>query len=657
MHQLNWLCRNHSKTKQMKNKRKLIVVLIFLFLQLFISYDAQAFDIKGKQLRVPSEYVTIAEAVENAKDGDMIIIAPGEYKEKEIMLTKAITITSEWKLSGDKSIIDKTIIDSGMKKLFLIRKDGIEISGLKVINGDHPLDVKAKVTIIHNHLAGNRDAISMEAGSGGYVAYNIMENDIDDGLDIDIGDDSQETIGSDVLIEYNTIINSHDDGIEIRLFSRVNQNVIYTIRRNTIIGSGNAGIQLISYDLPTGKVFYISDNIFENCKTALGCMKGAKTGENLEGAAMMDEPVYFFNNTIVNNTMGATGGNTMYAFNNLVVDNAEGGFKRFGKNSIVQNNIFYNNGSSNFIELAGESIVKDNLLDVDPQISLSDFSLSEDSPAINAGLKAFIIDGKLAVTILEENISGEMPDLGAVEKGWKGETAEIIIPVLTEAGYDIVSKSNKIQLVGNLLGDAKNSEILWVQETGPEKIEFLDENKLKTTALFKQHGIYRLALTAKDGILNAKDQVIVRYINDGTGKVFIAKQNKNFNIDAEDCTYSYGHLVEVVDTLMEGNLLFKMKSKPEKETMLEFFVRMNNLDFFNLWIRCKSSVNNSLSINFNDKKIANASISPSEELTWIKVDEKIRATGGRWSLYIQLNSGEIEIDKIVLTPDENFHPQ
>ena len=77
-------------------------------LQLFVNYDVQASDINGKVLKVPSEYETIAEAVEKSEDGDMIIIAPGEYKEKDIMLTKAITITSEWKLSGDKSLIDKT---------------------------------------------------------------------------------------------------------------------------------------------------------------------------------------------------------------------------------------------------------------------------------------------------------------------------------------------------------------------------------------------------------------------------------------------------------------------------------------------------------------------------------------------------------------------
>ncbi|GAI22114.1 unnamed protein product, partial [marine sediment metagenome] len=217
-----------------------------------VSNHSDKYVTKGDTLKVPSQFSTIAEAVEKSSDGDIIIIALGKYMEKNIILNKAITITSQWKLTGDESTINKTIIDSDGEKLFLIRTDGIEISGLKIINGDHTLEVAARVKIIHNHFSGNLDAISMEAGAGGYIAHNIMENDIDDGVDIDIGDDGNEMIGSDVIIEYNTIINSHDDGIEIRLFSRPDQNVKYIIRRNTIIGSGNAGVQLISYDLPTG---------------------------------------------------------------------------------------------------------------------------------------------------------------------------------------------------------------------------------------------------------------------------------------------------------------------------------------------------------------------------------------------------------------------
>jgi hypothetical protein len=633
-------------------------LLNILLIIISIFYSSQSNAVKscqtnkteqGNTLKVPSEYSTIAAAVEKAQKGDVIIIAPGMYNEKEIELTKAITITSEWKLSGDESIIDKTIIDSEKAKLFLVRKDGVEISGLKIINGDHTIEVVAKTTIIHNHFSGNLDAISMEAGAGGYVAHNIIENDKDDGLDIDIGADSDEAIGSDVIVEYNTIINSHDDGIEIRLFSRPNQNIKYTIRKNTIIGSGNAGIQLISYDLPTGKEFYISKNIFISCKTALGCMEGAQTVENLVGASKMDEPVYFFNNTIVNNRMGATGGNTIYAFNNVVMNNKEGGFKRFGKNSIARNNIFYKNGGPYFIEFSEDAIIEDNLLERDPQINLKNFSLFEGSPAINAGVNKLVVKGKTAINIPAKNIAGLRVDLGAIETGWSGETAPIVLPIFASAGNDFVTQNKTNSLKGTLQGNIDNADILWKKKEGPGIVKFSEVKEAETTVQFGQQGIYELTLTAESGILSAEDNITIRYINSGTGKEFFARTNKFFEIEAEDYTYCYGEVKHI-----SNNSLVKMECKNYNTSMLEFSVGMENTDFYTLWIRCKSLGTNNVRIKFNNKEITRLSAPTIENFTWIKVDEKIRASAGQWSMLFELISGAIEIDKIILTPDEKF---
>ena len=85
----------------------------------------------GRILKVPSEFATIAEAVNNSVDGDWIILAPGKYMEMKIDLDKSVTISSEWKLAGDELKIEETIIDSQDSILFNIKKDGVEISGLK----------------------------------------------------------------------------------------------------------------------------------------------------------------------------------------------------------------------------------------------------------------------------------------------------------------------------------------------------------------------------------------------------------------------------------------------------------------------------------------------------------------------------------------------
>ncbi|MFZ0281405.1 MAG: right-handed parallel beta-helix repeat-containing protein, partial [Bacteroidales bacterium] len=206
----------------------------------------------GRILKVPSEFATIAEAVKNSNDGDWIILAPGKYMEMKIDLDKSVTISSEWKLAGDELKIEETIIDSQDSILFNIKKDGVEISGLRIINGDHPLNIMARATIKNNHFVDNLDAMSYEGSGGGYTGYNTVENDRDDGLDLDIryGGDNR---GSDIIVEHNTIMNSNDDGIEIRLYDYPDQNIHYTIRGNRISGSKNAGIQVISYDIFTGK--------------------------------------------------------------------------------------------------------------------------------------------------------------------------------------------------------------------------------------------------------------------------------------------------------------------------------------------------------------------------------------------------------------------
>jgi hypothetical protein len=372
-------------------------------------------DIKNQRiLKVPAEYTSIKEAVQKATSGDWIIISPGKYFEHDIEVSKSITISSEWKLTEDETKIDKTIIDAGDNILFSIKTNGVEISGLYILNGNHTLSISANVTALHNHFYRNLDALSFETGSGGYAGYNLIENDRDDGLDLDIGED-KKNIGSDIVIEHNTISNSSDDGIEIRLFSYPNQYINYTVAENTIIGSKNAGIQLISYDVFTGKVFHIHHNIIRNCKTGLGCMGGSNTDEDLSGASKMDEYVFFYNNTLVGNKMGATGGNKIIALNNIVKGNELGGFKRFGKNSAVLNNLFYQNGIGDYIELNDTIVKSGNILSTDPLLDNTTFAPAKNSPCINGGKDKYELNGIILLKIDTKYIVGTAPDIGAIE--------------------------------------------------------------------------------------------------------------------------------------------------------------------------------------------------------------------------------------------------
>lgn len=365
-----------------------------------------------KVIKVPADVTDLSAAVGQASDGTTIILSPGTYKANDIDITKAITITSEWKDSGDVSKIDQTIIDAQDQILFNIKAAGAEISGLRIIKGDHTMNITANTTIKYCHFDDNLDALSFESGSGGYAGYNVITNDRDDGMDMDIGS-NKNNIGSDVTVEHNSISNSHDDGIEIRLYEAANQNIKYNIHDNIFTGSNNTGIQLISYDVYTGKVFQIHHNIFTKCKTGLGCMEGSNTKEDLTGATKMDELVWLYNNTFVENQMGATGGNKVIAFNNIVLKNSLGGFKKFGPASVIKNNLFFGNGTPDLVE-NNPAVTAEGSINADPQLDAATFKPLTGSPCIDAGV-AQVNAGNETMALLPESVSGKAPDLGAVE--------------------------------------------------------------------------------------------------------------------------------------------------------------------------------------------------------------------------------------------------
>ncbi len=638
---------------------KIVLSFVLISASLFISRNCHAGKI-AQTLRVPSEFASIAKAVEQAKDGDLIIISPGNYQEKDIEINKAITISSEWKQTGDEDVIEKTTIDAGNSVLFAIRVDGVEISGLKIINGDHPISASARATIIHNHFVANRDAISMEGGSGGYIAHNLIENDRDDGIDMDIGDDAVAKIGSDVVVEFNSIINSHDDGIEIRLFKRQNQNIHYEIRHNRFIGSGKAGIQLISYDVNTGKIFNIHHNLFSGCKTGLGCMEGAKTDEDLSGATQMDERVCFFNNTVLENEMAATGGNNILAFNNILSGNTVGGFKRFGKNSIVANNLFFNNNDADLIEI-NPAVKKDkNIFSKDPLLNPVTLIPNDRSSCIDTGIKKYKTSRTTYWEISPELFAGKAPDLGAFE-------AKLVSPgtmnenvLLVDAGKDLIvtSPQHSITLKGTIKGNSNEDvNVSWKWLDGPTEVKIFDANKLTTAVEFSQQGIYEFSLSAASGKNTSSDRVIVRYINSGDGNQ-IFSNDSTLVMEAEHFTYSYGKAEILLDSEASNERSVLWKDEPENiASFLEFSIGVSQSSPYFMWIKAKSTSGKSqLLIEFNNKAIGVVEIESGEDCQWTKLPASISISPGQWSLLLKKSKGGLVLDKVLITKNKDCIP-
>lgn len=647
-----------------KNMKKTLIFILmsFAFIGINCTADEPISELENQNIiDVPADFPTIALAVESAEDGDWIILAPGEYFENNIEINKAITVSSEWKLTEDESKIEQTIIDSDDKILFSINADGVEISGLKIVNGNHTLDVEANVTIIHNHFVDNLDGMSFESGGGGYVAFNFAENDRDDPLDLDITKNDNAN-GSDILVEHNTFINSNDDGIEIRFFTSPNQNIKYTIRGNTIVGSKNAGIQLISYDEYTGKEFHIHNNIITGCMVGLGCMDGSGTQEDLTGALKMDELVYLYNNTLVGNKMGATGGKNIIAVNNVVTENELGGFKLFGASSAIVNNLFYQNGVADYIEL-NEAVVKSgNIFSKDPLLENVSYTPVVNSPCIDAGVASYA-NGAAYLEIASENIIGSAPDIGAVEYGAGNKSVLTKNQLIVDAGEDmiLVSPASEIELKGKIRdGSEKSVSSSWNLKSGSGEVEILNPGDMETKVVFDQQGIYQFSLTCSEGKTYGLDYVTIRYINEGEGKqLFLKEENNNF-IEAEDFEYSYGKVDKIDDKIEAGNKYISLNADKENVfgSVMEFSIGMAESNKYEMWVlaNSQSSGKNILLVKFNNKIVGELPVLKSKDFQWVKMAGKILANPGQWPLLISNTDGNAYLDKIVLTKDSNFVP-
>ena len=382
---------------------------------------------QGETLEVPGDYDSVQDAIDAAASGDLILIAPGTYRE-DLDLTKAVTLASWFLTTGDEAYIDTTILD-GRDRAAVIHipssaEDGATIAGLTIQNADDGISARAKLDLVRNRIRWTKDGVDYEDGSGGTCRYNLFEENDDDGVDPDSA--------VDVVIEYNVIRNNGGDGIEIRLQPYTGPTLEYVIRHNLIYGNQEDGIQLIDYDELTDRRFEISYNaIYDNVQAGLGMMSGGDTRENYEGASI-EERVLVLGNTFSGNNHGMTGGDNAVVVNNLFVGHPVLAVKNVDGSSELAFNLFHDNGtdSANSNLDAATTFAGDPLLD--PQLRLL-----SGSPAIDAGTPLYVFQGDTVLDLEASAYEGAAPDLGAFEwllsNGPGPDAPELVLP-LDDAG-------------------------------------------------------------------------------------------------------------------------------------------------------------------------------------------------------------------------------
>jgi hypothetical protein len=357
--------------------------------------------------RVPADYPTIQKAVDAARDGDTVLVAPGTYRENVRLAGKTITLASRFLESKDLRDVEATVLDGGGRTCVTVEAgvgEETAIVGLTLRGGQDGITSNgARLRILNNRITGcAKEGISFESG-GGLVRDNLIEGCGDDGIDCD------DAVS--VVIEGNTIRRNKDDGIEIRLQPVEGGPLVYEVRGNVLSGNREDGLQLIDYPGRSPRRFLIERNVFHaSAMAGLGCMPEGNTVENFGGSAM-EEPAVVAHNTFVENAYGMTGAPNLVLVNNVFVGSRKVGLRRVGGASVASHNLFWNNGVDHeecALE-AGTTWVKDPLLG-------EDFRPREGSACIDAGTALLERGGRVLWKLPREGFAGEAPEVGAYER-------------------------------------------------------------------------------------------------------------------------------------------------------------------------------------------------------------------------------------------------
>jgi len=407
---------------------------MILIASLGISLALVASPVKGSTIRVPEDYPTIQAAINAAVTGDVILISPGTYIENLLITGKAITLTSLYPSTGDRQYIDNTIIagsasydpaNPGLAVIRLGTQTGTEtnlentIQGLTIKNGADGLKVFTRINILDNHITSTKDAVDL-TDSRAVIKGNLIDFNTDDALDFDLA--------SEGLAENNILKDNTGDGIEMRFHVYSGPTLNIVIRNNQIVHNNSDGIQLIrdwvgSEPPASNRVLTFEKNlIYNNRQAGLGLMDDMLTNEDYRGASL-NERIYLFNNTIINNNYGISGGDNLVAVNNIIANSKTKGVSNVDGDSTLGYNLLWNN----VINSTASNVDEATSLHTNPLLN-ANFGLLLGSPALDTGTDHFEFMGSTVLDYPPGSYYGTAPDRGWAEMNYLNEPTPSITP-------------------------------------------------------------------------------------------------------------------------------------------------------------------------------------------------------------------------------------
>jgi len=313
------------------------VFVSFLILTAFASVSA------ARTIYVPDDYEKIQWAVDNASDGDTIIVRDGTYYEN-VFVNKKLTIKSE---NGSENCI----VNGRDSDVFTLKADGIRIEGFTITGGYNGIYIYSNNnTIINNNISSNNwEGIDIRYSNNNIISKNNIISNNDHGIDLCYSNNNS--------ISENNICSNNDEGIY--LYGCLNNN----ISNNEFINDGlfvyySYG-NIVEYNKVNGKplvylegesdefIYNAGQVILVKCKN-ITVMNSELTNTDVGIELFESDDCLISNNNISNNDHGI---DLCYSNNNSISNNDISSNYWYGidlsfsnNNSISENIISSNNG-------------------------------------------------------------------------------------------------------------------------------------------------------------------------------------------------------------------------------------------------------------------------------------------------------------------------